>query len=324
MTDTTPGLDTSLDALSRLLSRTDPLMAALVAVQAARLASDSEPLQAREAELLRAAENRPGLSIRSGGEAPFSRNLTVLEQGAHTWAWIADDDIFTLSGGAPGRREDPWAGNKRGEEALAELLGLRLAAAPDLRLFLFGGLSRLGRACAEAGLAQRVTHLALQTQDPRAEPLPLARCFPAVRGLRCSARELPALLAEGAPTLESLVVTAEAGWVEGVLDLALRAPALRHLGLWHAAPNAEQAERLVAHPLLPRLASLELFDVAHAARLPFEVLARAPVPVLHLCHHQVPPERLAAAGPRARGVGWDRREAIARDFQSTGWGGGAR
>jgi len=305
------------EALARLMSLADPQVGSLLAAQAQRLRDDSEANRVAEAALLKTLEGRTPLVLRGRFEAPFAGNLTVVEQGDRAYAWLADDDLLALTGGGP-------AGNVRAATALSEFWRTPRPGLRSLRLYLYGGMAPLAKACAELGVADRVTHLALQTQDPRATPLPVARAFPKLRGMRCAARELPALLAEGAPELQALVVVLDAGWVDGVLDLARRAPALRHLGLWYAVPDARQARSLAAHPLVPGLASLEVFDVTRAAQVPVEMLSALPNGTLYLCGHQVAPGFVAQAGPRVRWVGWDRRETMALDFETLGWGGGAR
>jgi hypothetical protein len=181
----------------------------------------------------------------------------------------------------------------------------------------------------ELGVARRVSHIELRTQRKGEVHVPIAEAFPALRGLGCSARELPTLLSHGAPELRSLVLHGDV-WEPRVLDLCARAPKLRHLGL-HAATRPEDLARLAAHPVMDRITSLEIFSTNDAARFPFDVLrskrdAFAYLSRIWLAGHLVAPKVVAGLHdwPEVELVTWDRRETIALDFHTIGWGAAAR
>jgi hypothetical protein len=104
-----------------------------------------------------------------------------------------------------------------------------------------------------------------------------------------------------------------------ILDgVARRTPALRQLAVRSRVWNRDEIELLAAHPLLQRLATLELFNVHHA--FDHEAFLRSRPRFEHLSgivlgSHLLPQETVArfADWPAVKLASWDRRELRAYD-----------
>jgi hypothetical protein len=321
--------DRAPEAVARLLRDVD--FAALLRAQCRRLREDSAEARAEERALLQASEWRDGkgrAQFSFVGAGIFEDYVIRIDDGDRSYLWVYEEDGTD----PPEPGEEPYTAAR--DRLLTAWQDERTQRVHSIRLCLFSGTSRMAEALAQLGAAARVTHVELRTNEPGTEHAPIARSFPAVRGLTCADRELAPLLAEGAPRLRSLVVTHP--WdqphvaIEARLpDVAL--PDLRHFGLFHGPCSAEDLAVLAAHPMLRSLASLEIFSLNHATRFPFDALLDRRDAWAHLRRvlvtgHLVPDDikRRFAAWPEVELVGYDRREVIAFDFETRGWAAGAR
>ena len=320
-----PDADRAPEAAARAVAETAPDLSAVLLAECARLRHDNEDTRARERDALQRARGSPQLTFIQ--KRVFVDNLTILHDDDRAYVWLYEDDIVSLADD-PAHHADPWAHNVEAENQLRRLWrGPDAGLVGSIRVCLFEGTDRMARVTRDLGAAELVTHLDLRVQKDGAVIEPVASSFPELRGLSCRAANVAALLAEGAPELRSLVVYLDHS--PDVLDLALRAPKLRHLGLLHAAWSAADVAHLASHAIMNRVTSLDLFDVNHARTFPFaEVRARhefAYLTRLYLPSHLVRPEVKATLdAPSVTFVTWDRRETIALDFEATGWGADAR
>jgi hypothetical protein len=321
--------DRAPEAIARLLR--DVEFAALLEAQCRRLREDSPDARARERALLEASEWRDGK-----GRAQFTLiNAGIFEDYVirvddddRSYLWVYEEDGTD----APEPGEEPYTAAR--DRLIAAWRDERTQRVRSIRLCLFSGTKRMAETLADLGAAARVTHVELRTNEPCAEHAPVARSFPALRGLTCADHELAPLLAEGAPRLRSLVVTHPWDRPEVAIEARLprvALPALRHFGLFHGPCSAEDLAVLAAHPMVGSLASLELFSLNDATRFPFDALlerrdAWAHLRRVHITGHLVPEEikRRFAPWPEVEFVGYDRREVIAFDFETRGWAAGAR
>ncbi len=319
------------EAVARAVRRNDPQLADLLVAECARLREGTAESRLAETELLAAAaphapRYRGQFELLSSGL--FDQNVTVIEDGDRAHAWVYDDDLVSLDMGRPARSaEELWVHNVAAIESLSRAVSRRVRS---IRLCFFEGTARMARALAEHDALDRVTHLDLRLEGKEL-PAPVARTFPALRGLTCRPSELTALLRDGAPELRSLVVWVD-GWNAQVLDAAQRLPKLEHLGLIGGRPRPDDLGTLAAHPITRRLASLDVSATNDAQSFPFDALAKLYRAFEHLRRidlpgHLVPREtyeRVAALLPAAGLVAYDRRETMALDFETIGWGASAR
>lgn len=170
--------------------------------------------------------------------------------------------------------------------------------------------------------ADRVTHVDLRCQSR--EPLgPVVRAFPALVGLRCNASDLPALLAEEAPTLRALSITM-ARWDTRVLELVLHVPALRHFRLDFPL-EATHLSELVRHPVMGRLTSLDLSTPSPGSLLD-HLEKLQPLRRIELSAQRMSDRtraRLRAALPQAN-LDADEVDRMALDLATVGWCSGTR
>jgi hypothetical protein len=132
------------------------------------------------------------------------------------------------------------------------------------------------------------------------------------------------------PGLRALVVRGEVQ-VPALLEALGRAPALRHLGVHFKAWRPDELGALLERGPLKTLSSLELHDVNRAADFPFDAFLAGQAAWRHLGFVGLPAH---AVGNEVRSrfagfgaitfVGHDRRDALALDFETTGWGYTAR
>ncbi|MBS2027496.1 MAG: hypothetical protein JST54_06270 [Deltaproteobacteria bacterium] len=314
-------------AIARAVAPKDPQLAEVLEAECARLQNPGAGTRARERALLEAAHSRSQFSLIPSGL--FDQNVTTFadaEGALQVWAY--DDDIVTLDDHEP----NPWTDSVDMEKQLTALLASpqrhRVGA---IRLPLFEGSARAAAFLAGHRAASLVSHLDVRNQS-KTVLVPVASAFPKLRGLSCGKNEVATLLAEGAPELESLVVRSMRGLSAEVLDAAACLPKLRHLGLRSPLPRGEELAVLSAHPVMNQLTSLKLFDVNGADRFPFGALverheAFAYLTRLDLPGHLVPEDvraRVRKVLPEAGFVTWARRETMALDFETTGWGAAAR
>jgi hypothetical protein len=324
--------DHAPQAVARALAAHDPVLAELLLAQHQRLLEDTPENRARVRQLLLSARpggprSRPQFSIVS--EHLFGQNLTLLEDEDGAYAWLYDDDLVGLADGEP--QGDPWAHNAAAAKRIRELFGSwRASLVRSLRLCLFGGTQGMAQVLREVGAAPLVSHLELRTQKTDETPVPIGAAFPSLRGLSCRADEVARLLSRGAPELRALIVRGGV-WEPHVVDLAARLPKLGHLGLFHATTKEANLARLASHPVMDRITSLEIFSTNHASQFPFDALlerrdAFAYLQHIYLAAHLVPEDvrRRFEDWPEVELVTWDRRETMALDFQTTGWGAAAR
>ncbi len=323
--------DRAPEAVARALASLDPQLAELLSAQCARLRDENSPTRVREKALLDlAAPRKPRVRGQFAIDSHhlFSKNLTRLDDGERSYVWVYDDDAVSLDNGLPG---DPWGRNVEAGIALRELFRSAVAArVTSIRLCLFGGVTSMAKTLDAVGASELVTHLELRTQNERATLPPVSAAFPSLVGLACDADEVPALLARGAPALRALAVRGKR-FRTTTLDLALRAPRLRHLALHHAPTTGAAIEELAMHPILDRLTSLEIFATNHARSFPFtSVLERreafAYLRRFYLAGHLVADDVVKRFDdwPEVELVTWDRRETMAWDFEMFGWGAAAR
>jgi len=318
--------------VARALFQTDAQLAELLSAEVACLDADTPENRAVVRKLLAQAE--PRMSRARGQFAIvgslFENNLTLVldEEGAE--AFVYDDDIVSLDDrdAPPG---DPWARNVAAARAVRELFtSWRAQLVRSVRLCLFGGTRDMAQLLSELGAASRVSHLALRTQREGEPHVAIATAFPELRGLSCRVKELAQLLAEGAPALRSLVVCGDA-WDPHVMEMAMHVPRLSHLGLFYTPTQPADLARLGEHPLMNRITSLEIFSTNDARGFPFDALlekrdAFRYLRRIYLAGHIVMPDTRArfADWPEVEFVTWDRRETMAHDFWTTGWGADAR
>jgi hypothetical protein len=321
--------DRAPEAIARLLR--DGEFAALLEAQCLRLREDSAETRARETALLQASEWRDGkgrAQFSLIGAGLFEDYVIRVDDGDRCYLWVYEEDGTD----APEPGEEPYTAAR--DRLIAAWRDERTQRARSIRLCLFSGTKRMAETLATLGAAARVTHVELRTNEPDAEHAPIARSFPALRGLTCAEGELAPLLAEGAPRLRSLVVTHP--WNQPHVAIEARLPHvvlpdLRHFGLFHGPFSAGDLAVIAEHPMFGSLASLELFSLNHATRFPFDALlerrdAWAHLRRVHITGHLVPDDlkRRFAAWPEIEFVGYDRREVIAFDFETRGWAAGAR
>lgn len=241
------------------------------------------------------------------GSRIFGDYVTVLED----FLWVYDDDIVGLIDGgvAPAKAPDPWAYNTLAVERFAEMWPQEVFS---IRLCLFEGIERTAAMLRERDAIDRVTHLELRRQN---EKKPTTIELPSLFGLACMPEDLPVLLA-GAPFVESLVVYANGAWPS--VDVP---DTVRHLGIYSATPTAQQLETLVRDH--PKLESLEFFYVNESNKFPFDALSCAKHLEIALAGHLVRDD-VRVRFPEVTFVSYDRRERMAHDFATIGFGAGAR
>jgi hypothetical protein len=325
--------DRAPEAVARQILAEDPQLAELLAAQCRRLRDDSAEHRARERELVALSgphqpRYRSQFWLPSAGV--FRDRLTRVDDDDRSYVWLHDDDIVSLTDAHP-YGNDPWAHNTDAARCLVELWATWHAQlVSSIRMCLFGGTEAIAATVRELDAADRVTHLELRTQDEEARHAAVGAAFPALRGLACGADEAATLLAEGAAELRALVVKGPRV-APSVLDLAARAPKLRHLGLFHAPTTEPELEALARHAVLDRLTSIELFSLNDATRFPFDALlarrgAFEHLRRVHVTGHLVPLDvkRRFEDWPEVEFISHDRRETIAFDFESLGGAAGVR
>jgi hypothetical protein len=321
--------DRAPEAIARMLR--DVELAELLRAQCRRLREDSAEARAAERALVQASVWRDGkgrAQFTFLGTGIFEDYVIRIDDGDRSYLWVYEEDGTD----APEPGEEPYTAAR--DRLLASWRDERTQQVRSIRLCLFSGTTRMAETLAKLGAAARVTHLELRTNELHAEHAPLARSFPALRGLTCADHELAPLLAEGAPRLRSLVVTHPWDQPHAAIEARLpnvALPDLRHFGLFHGPCSAEDLAVIAAHPMLGSLASLEIFSLNDATRFAFDALLERRDAWAHLRRvlvtgHLVPDDikRRFATWPEVEFVGYDRREVIAFDFETRGWAAGAR
>jgi hypothetical protein len=300
----------------------DPLLAQLLRAQCERLRDESpstrEQERAAKRAWLAAAPSRALRRHLSFGRL-FGQHVTAFDDDDGRYVWAYDSDLMSLDEG----KVDPWVDNVEMEQEMRALWSNRGGTwVRSLRLILFEGIARAAALVAKLRAAERVTHVDLRCQSR--EPLgPVVRAFPALVGLRCKASDLPALLAEEAPTLCALSITM-ARWDTRVLELVLRAPAVRHLELGFSLESTHLFE-LMRHPMMGRLTSLGLSTPSPGSLLDHLDELR-PLRRIELSARRLTDRtraRLQAALPQAN-IDADEVDRMALDFATVGWCSGTR
>lgn len=327
LNDAAPVADLVADAIA---SR-DPVGAEILRAQARWVQSGAPSALARAGARVHAVSDprrpeqwRPQISL--AGVTP--NNLSVLAGPDGDHLWLYDDDIVSLEDSGdfdPAVHASPWELNTDAAEALAALLDSPARErVRDLRLLVFEGSRRIHELLRSRAACSWVSHLELRLQRARDEPA-VGERFPALRGLCCEAVDLPRLLRRGAPELRALVVIGELADA-ALRSLTARAPKLRHLALQHTRWTDASLRALLELPLVEQLTGLELYDVHHATRFPFDALLDAREAWTHLRYlglggHLVRDELRGpfAAHPQVVFIGHDRRQVMALDLETRGW-----
>jgi hypothetical protein len=318
------------EAVAAALASSDPHMSELISAEIARLREDSAENRARESALLHAsAPHQTRYRAQFAETKVFAQNLTTIVDQEMIAASLYDDDLVSLVDGT-GNKRDPWSQNTDATAALKKLLsGADRPRVRSIRLLLFEGTERVGQMLQQVHASELVTHLDLRRMR-EGDDLPVAGRFPNLRGLACHSKNVDVLLRDGAPELRSLVVRSCSD-LPHLLELGGRLPKLRHLGIWNAPTQFDDVSRLVAHPLMNQLTSVEFHAINHTKEFPFKALLAQKEQLQYLdrlavASHIVPPnvvERFADWSNLVW-VSWDRREQMAFDFETIGWGANAR
>ncbi len=238
--------------------------------------------------------------VRLGALEVFAAPVLALSGGKLVWTYD-DDGVHGPSTGVP-----------------AELVEqLRRWAPERIHVLCFGSWKAFVDVLQRHGALEATTHLVLASNALDA-PLP--------KTLRSLAISRPALgsldaLATATPALQSLTFLAQA---PGPSELPTNLH-LRHLGLWHRLWSHE-LDRLVAHPVVAGLRTLDLFAIEQARHFPWNTLSKLREALAHLHRifvpgHGVEPEvrRRFEDWPEVVFVRHDRLETLGFDVATLGF-----
>lgn len=235
-----------------------------------------------------------------GAHEVFREPVLSLSGGKLLWTYD-DDGVYGPSEGVP--------------RQLAEQL--RRRPPEGIHVLCFGSWQAFVDVLQRHRALEATTHLLLAAPELDA-PLPAS-----LRSLAISGRAIGSLqdLAAMAPALQTLTFTSNAPGATELPD-NLR---LRHLGLW-SRPWSHELDRLVAHPVVRGLQTLDLHAVEEARNFPWTTLLRLrdALSGLHRIFvpgHGVEPSVLArfADWPEVIFVGHDRAEALGFDVVTLGF-----